>query len=286
MLTYLNALRLNARLTDLLSLTAEWLSNRTQQHWTARRLLETQKAHAPNADLSFRAVRQGARSIWAMSMRTRAAHVAGRTWLLEMMLRDSDQGGALATFVIYVHDDINAGGRFPPPSLTSPDLVRCFLADANPVDDTPGLQQLPLLTREHAEALVGRAHDPARGHFLVIACPEIGSPDAERMHVFLAGRADVAVLRSPTPAPLTAVLEPGRCLAFPGRALILPPNTTRYQSATPARRMAVGGTASAINGALLKLMSPAILKAHLTVDDLKRRFGDGTLGVDAAQAML
>lgn len=286
MLIYAVSLRLNARLSDLLSVTATWLTERTDQHWTARRILETPSAYAGKSELAFQVARQGTRSLWAMNMRSYATHVPGRVWLFELSARESEQGGVLATALVHVHDDIQVGGQFPPPALSAPEIVQRLLAAMQPMPETPGLSLIPLQTREDATALVARASDPQRSRTIVVACPSNGVEELDRLPVLLAGRADVALLRAPTPDTLASILQAGRILAFPGRALILAPAASRVTATMNPRRLAVGSTLQSINAALLKMTSPAILKAHLSVDDMKRRSRDVGQDGDAVQALL
>lgn len=288
MLIYATTLRLNARLSDLLSLTAIWLTERTGQHWSARRLLETPTANAGGSQLAFHSMRQGVRSLWAMRMQSYAARVAGRVWQLEVSLREDEQGGTLATALVHVHDNIEIGGQFPPPALATPELVLRLLDGAQPYPDTPGLALVPLQTREDANALVTRAAEATRSRFLVVACPSSGSDELDRLPGLMAGRADVALLRSPTPESLANILQVGRILAFPGRALILAPAATRVTSTMTPRRLAVGATLQTINAAFLKMTSPTILKTHFSVEDLKRRSASAPPGRDSdpVQALL
>ena len=286
MLIYASSLRLDSRLSDLLSVTARWLTERTHQHWSSRRLLETPSANAAKSELAFQTARQGSRSLWAMRMQSYATRVPGRVWLFELSVREDEQGGVQVTALVHVHDDIQVGGQFPAPALATPEIIQRFLSDAQPTPDTPGLALIPMLTRDDAQAFVARAADPSRSTFLVIACSASGSDEVVRLPGLLAGRADIALLHTPTPDVIAGILQAGRVLAFPGRALVLAPPTPRVTATMTPRRLAVGATLQSVNAAILKMTAPAILKAHFSVEDLKRRTSLTGQDTDANQALL
>lgn len=162
MLVYANALTLGARVPELLTIVATWLADLVGQPWNARRLLESGRHHFPLGDLLIHTCRLENRSLWALELEQPDRGVLGRRWQLEVAIRDAEGGGALATVIIRVLDDINLSSSFPAVAINQPALVRAFLEQGQPDAATPGLATRSLHTEADARQMAAHCYAPPR----------------------------------------------------------------------------------------------------------------------------
>lgn len=269
MLAYATLLHLRTRFPELLGIVAEWLAGRSDQHWSARRLLETAVWKYPLIEIRTRAANLQERTAWALRVKTRDTHVSGRDWQIELTLRDVEQGGVQATVVVQANDDRRSGYGTAPVPFSQPTLVRALLERGEPDRNTPGLQPLPLESDADAQALVARVTDPRRSYAVLVVCQGESPLDIPALRAAVMGQAEVVELRSGLSPDIAAILKPASVWPPPGRAAVFPPRTAMARPAEQGRRQMLGADARTLAAAVLKLCAPRILAAHLTLEKLK-----------------
>lgn len=269
MLAFATLLHLQSRFPELLSIAAEWLSARTQQHWNARRLLDTAVWKYPLIEVRTVIAHPLDRTVWVLQVNTRDARVPGRDWQFELALRAVEQGGAQATVVVHTNDDRRTGHAVAPVPFSQPTLVRALLERGEPDPNTPGLQPISLESGTDAQALVARVVDPRRSHALVVVCPGEAPLDIPALRAAVLGQAEVVELRSGLAPDISAALKSASVYPPPGRAMVFPPRTAMTRTAEQGRRQMFGADARTLAGAVLKLCAPRILAAHLSLEKLK-----------------
>lgn len=269
MLAFASLLHLQSRFPELLTIAAEWLSARTQQHWNARRLLDTAVWKYPLIEVRTATAQPLDRTVWVLQVNTRDARVPGRDWQFELALRAVEQGGVDATVVVQANDDRRSGHAAAPVPFSQPALVRALLARGEPDPNTPGLQPIPLESGTDAQALVARVVDPRRSHALVVLCQGEAPLDVPALRAAVVGQAEVVELRSGLSSDISAILKSASVCSSPGRATVFPPPTTTARGAEQARRQLLGADARTLTAAVLKLCAPRILAAHLSLEKIK-----------------
>lgn len=272
MLVYANALTLEARVPELLTIVAGWLSDRVGQPWNARRLLESGRHRFPLGDLQIHTVRHENRSLWALDLEQPDRGVLGRHWHLEVAIRDIEGGGALATVVIHAHDDIYVSSSFPAVALNQPALIRALLDQGQPDAATPGLTTRSLHSEVDARHLAAHVTDRTRSQTLVIVSENDLANDLERLQAALVGLADLSTLASDAPLLAGRILYAAHAFPGSGKAVVVGPAIlpTGERLAGRAARQIVGVNTRAVVAGVLKYRSPHILKIHLSVERLKK----------------
>lgn len=272
MLVYANALTLGARVPDLLTIVATWLSDLVGQPWNARRLLESGRHRFSRGDLQIHTARHENRSLWALELELPDRGVPGRHWQVEVAIRDVEWGGALATVIIRVHDDIYVSSSYPAAAINQPALIRAFLEQGQPDAATPGLATLSLQSEMDARQMAARVIDKARTQTLVLVAQNDAANDLERLQAALAGLAELAILAADAPPLAGRILYAAHAFPASGKAVVVGPAIlpTGERLAGRAARQIVGVNTRTVVGGVLKFRSPQILKQHLSIDRLKK----------------
>lgn len=268
MLAYATLLSLQARFPDLMTITAEWLSTRTDQHWSARRLLEATEWRDPWTQVRTRIAHLQDATLWALQVNTRDPRLPRRHWQLDLALRDLEQGGVQATVTVRATDDKRLPSASASVPTSQPALVRLLLERGQPDPETPGLRALVLTQAEDVQRLVRRIGEPRRAQVLLIVGGD-ATLDVPALRATLTGLADVAELRPGVADELAATLKTAGAWPPPGRAAVFPPRTPMARPAGQERRQILGAETRTLVAAALRLGAPRVLAAHHSVERLK-----------------
>lgn len=268
MLAYATLLQLRARFPELLAIVADWLAGRSDQHWSARRLLETATWRYPQIEIRTATIKLKERAVWALRVKTRDPHLPGRNWQLDLALRDLEQGGVQATVTARATDDKRLQSTSTSVPTSQPALVRLLLERGQPDPDTPGLHALVLNQADDVQRLVRLIDEPRRPQALLIVGGDT-TLDVPALRAMLTGLADVAELRPGMADDLAAKLKTAGAWPPPGWATVFPPRTPMARPVGQDRRQILGAESRTLVAAALRLGAPRVLAAHQSVERLK-----------------
>ena len=274
MLAYATLLQLQSCEHDLLSIVAEWLSNRTGQLWDAESVIGAQVWQYPRIEV--RTARAGGldAKVWGLQVNSRDPRIPSRDWRLELTFHDLGQGGARATVAVHALD-AERPGRSAPIPFSQPALVRALLEHGRPTPHTPGLRPLVIDTETDAQNLVERIAAPERAHSVVALCRGEVSLDVLALRAALVGMADVVELRPVLPQDVGAILKPAAVVPPPARAIHFPPRAATSSSRNPApyreQRLMLAVEARSIADSVLTFGAPRVLAEHVTIERMQHQ---------------
>ncbi len=269
MLAYATLLQLQARYHDLLAIMADWLSARTQQHWSARRLLEADVWRHPQIEVRTGLAQLSDQTVWGLQVSTRDARVVGREWRLEATLRDLEQGGVQASVVVHALDTQRFGYERAAVPFSQPALVRTLLERGIPAADTPGLHPIPMETDTDVHRLVERIRAPNRTGSLVLLCRAETTLDVPALRDSLTGLADLIDLRPALPQQWVALLKPVSAWPPPDRAAFFPPRGVGEPSVRREPSLLLAAETRTLCAGVLKAGASRVLAQHLTLEQLQ-----------------
>lgn len=276
-LAYATRLALQARYHDLLAIVADWLSTRTQHHWTARRLLKPEVWRQTHIEVRTALAHVSGQTLWGLQIVTRDPRLPSRDWRLELALRDLEQGGVQATVVVYALDAPRFGEAPTSVPLSQPALVRALLERGAPVADTPGLHPIALDSEADARRLVARLIDPGRAHSLLVLCRGEATLDLSALSSALIGLAECVELRPVLSPDIAAVLKAASAWPSPARVALFPPRPSGPPSAGREPRLLLAAQTRTLTTGVLKVGAPRVLAEHVTVERLQQAGSEGAL---------
>lgn len=270
MLAYATLLPLTARTHDLLAIVADWLSQRTAEHWNARRLLAPGSWRQNQVNIRTALMHLPEQTVWGLQVATRDLHLPSRTWQLELTLRDLERGGVRATVVVHALDGRHFERTPAPVPFTQPALVQALLEHGAPDARTPGLHPRVISTESGARSLVELLASRDRRHGVLVLSGGETTLDVPNLQPALIGLAELVDLRPVLPPECVALLKPAGAWPPPARVIHFTARAAGSSTGSRESRVLLTAETRTLAASLLRHDASRILAQHLTLEQLQK----------------